>query len=209
MFKINKRLIYALIIITLCFTINFSPITKSYAEEENKEKTKVTENVKKEQLNTQKDKEYYTNTIKFIAKTSSGKPLDSGVWVIKDKENNILDTFNVSKDLYVFKKTLPKGEFFFQQQTPPNGYLKDNKVLTIKTPISLKNEGDSFEIYPKSTKKRPEESKKTPRESSETYKTGSIDLKYILIAFALIFSIVFLFDNSMKKKIKAGEKINE
>lgn len=205
MFKINKRLIYILTIMTLCFTINFSPISKSYAKDIGKAKN--TEDVNKEHQIIKGKKRYQTNTIKFIAKTSSGKPLESGTWVIKDKDNNVLDIFKISKDSYIYEKTLPKGEFKFQQETPPIGYLKDNKVLTIKTPISIEKKGGIFEIYPKTTKKIPEESRETPNESSEIYKTGGLDLKYILLALALIFSIVFFFVNLNKKKL--GGKNNE
>lgn len=204
MFKINKKLICTVVAVTFCFSLSFSPINKSFAQDtKDLEKTKITEDVKDKKLN-KDDTIYHTNKIKFTATTSSGKALNSGIWVIKDKNNNVIDTFKVSKNSYIFTKTLPNGEFLFQQKTPPKGYMKDNKVLTIKTPIPVKHKGDVFEIYPKTTKETPKESKETPGESTDIYKTGGIDLKYLLGAIALIFPIVFLVVNSNKKKV--GEK---
>lgn len=201
MFKINKKLIYTAIAVTFCFSLSFSPINKSFAQDtKDLEKTKITEDAERKKIN-KDDTIYHTNKIKFTATTSSGKALNSGVWVIKDKNNNVIDTFKVSKNSYIFTKTLPNGEFLFEQKTPPKGYLKDNKVVTIKTPIPVKNKGDVFEIYPKTTKETPKESKKTPGESTEIYKTGGMDLKYLLGAIALIFPIVFLVVNSNKKKV--------
>lgn len=199
MFRINKKLIYTVVAVTFCFSLSFSPVNKSYAKD--LEKTKITEDVKNEKHNKKNDTVFHTNKIKFTATTSSGKALNSGVWVIKDKNNNVIDTFKVSKNSYIFTKTLPNGEFLFEQKTPPKGYLKDNKVVTIKTPIPVKNKGDVFEIYPKTTKETPTESKETPGESTEIYKTGGIDFKYLLGAIALIFPIVFLIVNSNKKKV--------
>lgn len=192
--------------VTFCFSINFSPINKSYAKDLGE--TKVIEDVNKDKGN--KNNEdiyediYQTNTIKFTATTSTGKALDSGVWIIKDKKNNIIDTFNVSKNSYIFTKTLPKGEYLFEQKIAPKGYFKDNNVVTIKIPILSKKKIDTFEISPKITKEIPKKSTETPKQSSEIYKTGSIDPIYFLLAIIFIFPIVFLVVNSNKKKV--GEK---
>lgn len=128
---------------------------------------------------------YKTNTIKFIAKTPSGEKLKDGEWEIKDKKTDkVVAKFSINDSTNEFIKELETGEYQIYQTKAPQGYIKDSKILEFKTPISVKNKGDVFEIYPKVMEKE----KTTPKPKDTPYKTG-MDKK-LMIALAIVAGVV-------------------
>lgn len=143
-----------LFMLVACTALLMSPVNSSYAKnetltlpkiyEENKE-TKDNNVLLKETIKESKQ----TNKIRFIPRTSSGKTLDSGVWIIKDKTGKIVKTFTITKKVNKFETELKDGSYTLEQQKAPNGYIKDNKKVNFILPVSIDKEKDAFEIYPK------------------------------------------------------------
>ena len=146
------------------------------------DETKKQDIEKVEMNNTYKDERegkliYKTNTIKFIAKTPSGERLKDGEWEVKDKKTDkVVAKFSITNSTNEFIKELEKGEYQLYQTKAPEGYIKDSKILEFKTPISVKNKGDVFEIYPKVMEKE----KTTPKPKDTPYKTG-MDKKLMIV----------------------------
>lgn len=147
--KYNK-----LFMLVACTALLISPVNTSYAKnetvtlpriyEENKD-TKDNNILLKETIKESKQ----TNKIRFIPRTSSGKILDSGTWIIKDKNGKVVKTFTITKKVNKFETELKDGSYTLEQQKAPNGYIKDNKKVNFSLPINIDKEKDAFEIYPK------------------------------------------------------------
>lgn len=147
--KYNK-----LFMLVACSALLMSPVNTSYAKnetvtlpriyEENKD-TKDNNVLLKETIKESKR----TNKIRFIPRTSSGKILDSGTWIIKDKTGKVVKTFTITKKINKFETELKTGSYTLEQQKAPNGYIKDNKKVNFSLPINIDKEKDAFEIYPK------------------------------------------------------------
>ncbi|MFN2102961.1 prealbumin-like fold domain-containing protein [Finegoldia dalianensis] len=147
--KYNK-----LFMLVACTALLMSPVNTSYAKnetvtlpriyEENKD-TKDNNILLKETIKESKQ----TNKIRFIPRTSSGKILDSGTWIIKDKTGKVVKTFTITKKVNKFETELKAGSYTLEQQKAPNGYIKDNKKVNFSLPINIDKEKDAFEIYPK------------------------------------------------------------
>lgn len=147
--KYNK-----LFMLVACTALLMSPVNTSYAKnetvtlpriyEENKD-TKDNNVLLKETIKESKQ----TNKIRFIPRTSSGKILDSGTWIIKDKNGKVVKTFTITKKVNKFETELKDGSYTLEQQKAPNGYIKDNKKVNFSLPINIDKEKDAFEIYPK------------------------------------------------------------
>lgn len=147
--KYNK-----LFMLVACSALLMSPVNTSYAKnetitlpriyEENKD-TKDNNVLLKETIKESKQ----TNKIRFIPRTSSGKILDSGTWIIKDKNGKVVKTFTITKKVNKFETELKDGSYTLEQQKAPNGYIKDNKKVNFSLPINIDKEKDAFEIYPK------------------------------------------------------------
>lgn len=201
--KINK-------ILTLCVlsTLLFTNISNADTQIEEKNSIKIEQSEKQDETkklgdetkkqdiekvemnNTYKDERegkliYKTNTIKFIAKTPSGERLKDGEWEVKDKKTDkVVAKFLITNSTNEFIKELEKGEYQLYQTKAPEGYIKDSKILEFKTPISVKNKGDVFEIYPKVMEKE----KTTPKPKETPYKTG-MDKK-LMIALAIASGVI-------------------
>lgn len=147
--KYNK-----LFMLVACTALLMSPVNTSYAKnetvtlpriyEENKD-TKDNNVLLKETIKESKQ----TNKIRFIPRTSSGKILDSGTWIIKDKTGKVVKTFTITQKINKFETELKAGSYTLEQQKAPNGYIKDNKKVNFSLPINIDKEKDAFEIYPK------------------------------------------------------------
>lgn len=147
--KYNK-----LFMLVACTALLMSPVNTSYAKnetvtlpriyEENKD-TKDNNVLSKETIKESKQ----TNKIRFIPRTSSGKILDSGTWIIKDKTGKVVKTFTITQKINKFETELKAGSYTLEQQKAPNGYIKDNKKVNFSLPINIDKEKDAFEIYPK------------------------------------------------------------
>lgn len=211
--KINKILTLC-VLSTLLFT-NISNADTQIEEKNNikieqsekQDKTKKQDIEKVEMNNTYKDERegkliYKTNTIKFIAKTPSGERLKDGEWEVKDKKTDkVVAKFSITNSTNEFIKELEKGEYQLYQTKAPEGYIKDSKILEFKTPISVKNKGDVFEIYPKVMEKE----KTTPKPKDTPYKTGMDKKLMIVLSIAsgviagAIVSIIKRRQNNAKK----------
>lgn len=215
-----KKILTLCVLSTLLFT-NISNADTQIEEynnikieqSEKQDETKQQDETKKQDIekveinNTYKDERegkliYKTNTIKFIAKTPSGERLKDGEWEVKDKKTDkVVSKFSITNSTNEFIKELEKGEYQLYQTKAPQGYIKDSKILEFKTPISVKNKGDVFEIYPKVMEKE----KTTPKPKDTPYKTG-MDKK-IMIALSIasgmiagaIVSIIKRRQNNAKK----------
>lgn len=143
-----------LFMLVACTALLMTPVNTSYAKnetvilpriyEENKD-IKDNKVLLKETIKELKQ----TNKIRFIPRTSSGKILDSGVWIIKDKNGKVVKTFTITKKVNKFETELKDGLYTLEQQKAPNGYIKDNKKVNFSLPINIDKEKDAFEIYPK------------------------------------------------------------
>ena len=190
-----KKILTLCVLSTLLFT-NISNADTQIEEKNNiqieqSEKQDETKKLEKVEMNnTYKDERegkliYKTNTIKFIAKTPSGERLKDGEWEVKDKKTDkVVAKFSITNSTNEFIKELEKGEYQLYQTKAPQGYIKDSKILEFKTPISVKNKGDVFEIYPKVMEKE----KTTPKPKETPYKTG-MDKK-LMIALAIVAGVV-------------------
>lgn len=182
-------------------------------QSEKQDETKKLDETKKQDIekveinNTYKDERegkliYKTNTIKFIAKTPSGEKLKDGEWELKDKKTDkVVAKFSITNSTNEFIKELENGEYQLYQTKAPQGYIKDSKILEFKTPISVKNKGDVFEIYPKVMEKE----KTTPKPKDTPYKTGmdkklmiALSIASGMIAGAIV-SIIKRRQNNAKK----------
>lgn len=218
--KYNK-----LFMLVACTALLMSPVNTSYAKnetvtlpriyEENKD-TKDNNILLKETIKESKQ----TNKIRFIPRTSSGKILDSGTWIIKDKTGKVVKTFTITKKINKFETELKAGSYTLEQQKAPNGYIKDNKKVNFSLPINIDKEKDAFEIYPKflsiennqdnernqidknNNKNQNDNTGNNTRANERNYKTGGLDLKILLSAFVVIFPIVFVTIN----KLLRGER---
>lgn len=199
-------------ILTLCVlsTLLFTNLSNADTQIEEKNTVKVEQSERQEEINKQKQSDekknqdiekaninntykderegkliYKTNTIKFIAKTPSGERLKDGEWEVKDKKTDkVVAKFSINDSTNEFIKELETGEYQIYQTKAPQGYIKDSKILEFKTPISVKNKGDVFEVYPKVMEKE----KTTPKPKETPYKTG-MDKK-LMIALAIVAGIV-------------------
>lgn len=217
--KYNK-----LFMLVACTALLMSPVNTSYAKnetvtlpriyEENKD-TKDNNILLKETIKESKQ----TNKIRFIPRTSSGKILDSGTWIIKDKAGKVVKTFTITKKINKFETELKAGSYTLEQQKAPNGYIKDNKKVNFSLPINIDKEKDAFEIYPKflsiannqdnernqidkNNKNQNDNTGNNTKANERNYKTGGLDLKILLSAFVIIFPIVFVTIN----KLLRGER---
>ena len=218
--KYNK-----LFMLVACTALLMSPVNTSYAKnetvtlpriyEENKD-TKDNNILLKETIKESKQ----TNKIRFIPRTSSGKILDSGTWIIKDKTGKVVKTFTITKKINKFETELKAGSYTLEQQKAPNGYIKDNKKVNFSLPINIDKEKDAFEIYPKflsiannqdnernqidknNNKNQNDNTGNNTKANERNYKTGGLDLKILLSAFVIIFPIVFVTIN----KLLRGER---
>ncbi|MDU5527616.1 MAG: prealbumin-like fold domain-containing protein [Finegoldia magna] len=218
--KYNK-----LFMLVACTALLISPVNTSYAKnetvtlpriyEENKD-TKDNNILLKETIKESKQ----TNKIRFIPRTSSGKILDSGTWIIKDKNGKVVKTFTITKKVNKFETELKTGSYTLEQQKAPNGYIKDNKKVNFSLPINIDKEKDAFEIYPKflsiennqdnernqndknNNKNQNDNTGNNTRPNERNYKTGGLDIKILLSAFVVIFPIVFVTIN----KLLRGER---
>lgn len=182
-------------------------------QSEKQDETKKLDETKKQDIekveinNTYKDERegkliYKTNTIKFIAKTPSGEKLKDGEWELKDKKTDkVVAKFSITNSTNEFIKELENGEYQLYQTKAPQGYIKDSKILEFKTPISVENKGDVFEIYPKVMEKE----KTTPKPKDTPYKTGmdkklmiALSIASGMIAGAIV-SIIKRRQNNAKK----------
>lgn len=209
-----KKILTLCVLSTLLFT-NISNADTQIEEKNNikieqsekQDKTKKQDIEKVEMNNTYKDERegkliYKTNTIKFIAKTPSGERLKDGEWEVKDKKTDkVVAKFLITNSTNEFIKELEKGEYQLYQTKAPEGYIKDSKILEFKTPISVKNKGDVFEIYPKVMEKE----KTTPKPKDTPYKTGMDKKLMIVLSIAsgviagAIVSIIKRRQNNAKK----------
>lgn len=209
-----KKILTLCVLSTLLFT-NISNADTQIEEKnsikieqsEKQDKTKKQDIEKVEMNNTYKDERegkliYKTNTIKFIAKTPSGERLKDGEWEVKDKKTDkVVAKFSITNSTNEFIKELEKGEYQLYQTKAPEGYIKDSKILEFKTPISVKNKGDVFEIYPKVMEKE----KTTPKPKDTPYKTGMDKKLMIVLSIAsgviagAIVSIIKRRQNNAKK----------
>lgn len=209
-----KKILTLCVLSTLLFT-NISNADTQIEEKnsikieqsEKQDKTKKQDIEKVEMNNTYKDERegkliYKTNTIKFIAKTPSGERLKDGEWEVKDKKTDkVVAKFLITNSTNEFIKELEKGEYQLYQTKAPEGYIKDSKILEFKTPISVKNKGDVFEIYPKVMEKE----KTTPKPKDTPYKTGMDKKLMIVLSIAsgviagAIVSIIKRRQNNAKK----------
>lgn len=190
-------------ILTLCVlsTLLFTNISNADTQIEEKNNIKIEQSEKQDETkkqdtekveinSTYKDERegkliYKTNTIKFIAKTPSGERLKDGEWEVKDKKTDkVVAKFSITNLTNEFIKELEKGEYQLYQTKAPEGYIKDSKILEFKTPISVKNKGDVFEIYPKVMEKE----KTTPKPKDTPYKTG-MDKK-LMIALSIASGVI-------------------
>lgn len=190
-------------ILTLCVlsTLLFTNISNGDIQIEEKNNIKIEQSEKQDETkkqdiekvemnNTYKDERegkliYKTNTIKFIAKTPSGERLKDGEWEVKDKKTDkVVAKFSITNSTNEFIKELEKGEYQLYQTKAPQGYIKDSKILEFKTPISVKNKGDVFEIYPKVMEKE----KTTPKPKDTPYKSG-MDKK-LMIALSIASGVI-------------------
>lgn len=198
-----KKILTLCVLSTLLFT-NISNADTQIEEKNNikieqsekQDETKQQDETKKQDIekveinNTYKDERegkliYKTNTIKFIAKTPRGEKLKDGEWEVKDKKaNKVVAKFLITNSTNEFIKELEKGEYQLYQTKAPQGYIKDSKILEFKTPISVKNKGDVFEIYPKVMEKE----KTTPKPKDTPYKTG-MDKK-LMIALSIVSGMI-------------------
>lgn len=186
-------------ILTLCVlsTLLFTNISNADIQIEEKNNIKIEQSEKQDETkkqdiekvemnNTYKDERegkliYKTNTIKFIAKTPSGERLKDGEWEVKDKKTDkVVAKFSITNSTNEFIKELEKGDYQLYQTKAPQGYIKDSKILEFKTPISVKNKGDVFEIYPKVMEKE----KTTPKPKDTPYKTGMDNKLMIALSIA-------------------------
>ena len=218
--KYNK-----LFMLVACTALLISPVNTSYVKnetvtlpriyEENKD-TKDNNILLKETIKESKQ----TNKIRFIPRTSSGKILDSGTWIIKDKNGKVVKTFTITKKVNKFETELKTGSYTLEQQKAPNGYIKDNKKVNFSLPINIDKEKDAFEIYPKflsiennqdnernqndknNNKNQNDNTGNNTRPNERNYKTGGLDIKILLSAFVVIFPIVFVTIN----KLLRGER---
>lgn len=213
-------------ILTLCVlsTLLFANISNADTQIEEKNNIKIEQSEKQDETkqqnetkkqdiekveikNTYKDERegkliYKTNTIKFIAKTPSGERLKDGEWEVKDKKTDkVVAKFSITNSTNEFIKELEKGEYQLYQTKAPQGYIKDSKILEFKTPISVKNKGYVFEIYPKVMEKE----KTTPEPKDTPYKTGmdkklmiALSIASGMIAGAIV-SIIKRRQNNAKK----------
>lgn len=215
-----KKILTLCVLSTLLFT-NISNADTQIEEynnikieqSEKQDETKQQDETKKQDIekveinNTYKDERegkliYKTNTIKFIAKTPSGERLKDGEWEVKDKKTDkVVSKFSITNSTNEFIKELEKGEYQLYQTKAPQGYIKDSKILEFKTPISVKNKGDVFEIYPKVMEKE----KTTPKPKDTPYKTGmdkklmiALSIASGMIAGAIV-SIIKRRQNNAKK----------
>ncbi len=223
--KYNK-----LFMLVACSALLMSPVNTSYAKNETVTLPRIYEENKDRKDNNILLKETIkeskrTNKIRFIPRTSSGKILDSGVWIIKDKNGKVVKTFTITKKVNKFETELKDGSYTLEQQKAPNGYIKDNKKVNFSLPINIDKEKDAFEIYPKFlSKEQNDKNNKNQNERKQTqtsnnneqndntgnnartnernYKTGGLDLKILLSAFVVIFPIVFVTIN----KLLRGER---
>ena len=209
-----KKILTLCVLSTLLFT-NISNADTQIEEKnsikieqsEKQDKTKKQDIEKVEMNNTYKDERegkliYKTNTIKFIAKTPSGERLKDGEWEVKDKKTDkVVAKFLITNSTNEFIKELENGEYQLYQTKAPEGYIKDSKILEFKTPISVKNKGDVFEIYPKVMEKE----KTTPKPKDTPYKTGMDKKLMIVLSIAsgviagAIVSIIKRRQNNAKK----------
>lgn len=147
--KYNK-----LFMLVACSALLMSPVNTSYAKNETVTLPRIYEENKDRKDNNILLKETIkeskrTNKIRFIPRTSSGKILDSGTWIIKDKTGKVVKTFTITKKINKFETELKTGSYTLEQQKAPNGYIKDNKKVNFSLPINIDKEKDAFEIYPK------------------------------------------------------------
>lgn len=218
--KYNK-----LFMLVACSALLMSPVNTSYAKNETVTLPRIYEENKDRKDNNILLKETIkeskqTNKIRFIPRTSSGKILDSGTWIIKDKAGKIVKTFTITKKINKFETELKAGSYTLEQQKAPNGYIKDNKKVNFSLPINIDKEKDAFEIYPKflsiennqdnernqidknNNKNQNDNTGNNTRPNERNYKTGGLDIKILLSAFVVIFPIVFVTIN----KLLRGER---
>ncbi|WP_392436190.1 SpaA isopeptide-forming pilin-related protein (plasmid) [Finegoldia magna] len=218
--KYNK-----LFMLVACTALLMSPVNSSYAKNETLTLPKIYEENKETKDNNVLLKETIkelkqTNKIRFIPRTSSGKILDSGTWIIKDKTGKVVKTFTITKKINKFETELKAGSYTLEQQKAPNGYIKDNKKVNFSLPINIDKEKDAFEIYPKflsiennqdnernqidknNNKNQNDNTGNNTRANERNYKTGGLDIKILLSAFVIIFPIVFVTIN----KLLRGER---
>lgn len=219
--KYNK-----LFMLVACSALLMSPVNTSYAKNETVTLPRIYEENKDRKDNNILLKETIkeskrTNKIRFIPRTSSGKILDSGTWIIKDKTGKVVKTFTITKKINKFETELKTGSYTLEQQKAPNGYIKDNKKVNFSLPINIDKEKDAFEIYPKflsiennqdnernqndknnNNKNQNDNTGNNTRPNERNYKTGGLDIKILLSSFVIIFPIVFVTIN----KLLGGER---